>query len=512
MSVRSCRLADMSRSGSVARDANGVDFARLGEVAATSPTLTLLAAYSRDWVLPLFAEHLEEVGSVAAEWFHERVADALRTARLEKDWQGDRTPAEHCAVWVKNRWLETEMADSGVRYRLSAHALRAIRFVREVADEESTVSGARLALIADQVRRLADLTSLDHEAQAQRIQAEIEALQHRRDEVLAGRVAPATESQMHEQLREVLSALRTLPADFRQLRSMVEERHKSIARESMVRTPKADMVESFVRENDLLDGTQEGQAYRRFARMLASSQESAAIQRDLDVILATQFATEQMTARQRAALQQMFATLMGAELEVQEAYVRWTASLRRVLTRVAHGRFGRLLSLASAALEAGSEWVEKDPVSRGRDLDDAVLGVGAFAACDVSQLQLWREEEESSVVVAVAGQAGPLPASDRAALRLAAGTSPKAVAARVNALVAERGIVTAEEVFDSIPAEFQRLGALVAMLDLASAHGVIDADLTEKVLLAGGRERQLQVLLPLLWFEQPIPDRAEARR
>lgn len=194
-----------------------------------------------------------------------------------------------------------------------------------------------------------------------------------------------------------------------------------------------------------------------FARMLASSQESAAIQRDLDLVLATPFAREQMTAGQRAALQGMVAVLMNAELEVQEAYVRWTSSLRRVLTRAAHGRFGRLLSLASNALDAGADWVHIDPVSRGRDVD--VLGVGIFDACDVSQLQLWREHEQSVITVTVAAAAGPLPAMERAALRLAAGTSSRAVAERINALVAEGGVVTAEEVFESTPTEFQRLGS-----------------------------------------------------
>ena len=48
----------------------------------SNPTLTLLKAYSRDWVLPLFAEHLEQVeGSVSAEWFHERVLEAREQRR-----------------------------------------------------------------------------------------------------------------------------------------------------------------------------------------------------------------------------------------------------------------------------------------------------------------------------------------------------------------------------------------------------------------------------------------------
>src|SRR5215467_9728916 len=114
---------------------------------------------------------------------------------------------------------------------------------------------------------------------------------------------------------------RSLPADCRQLQSMVEERHKVIAREALADTPKADMVESYLHENDLLASTAEGVAYRRFARMLSSSEESATIQRDLDQILAASFARDSMTPAQRQSLETMFATLMNAELDVQEAYV-----------------------------------------------------------------------------------------------------------------------------------------------------------------------------------------------
>ena len=209
---------------------------RLGEISTVNPTLTLLGAYSRDWVLPLFAEHLEPVeGSVSAEWFHERVTEALQEAREDKEWQGDRSPSARCAWWVKQRWLDTEMSDSGVRYRLSPYSLRALRFVREIAEGESTVSGARLGSIAYAVRRLADMTSPDRFAQAQRIDEEIAELQRRKEEVLAGRGGTATAAQLSEQLREVLTMTRSLPADFRQLRSMVEDRHKVIARRPWLR-------------------------------------------------------------------------------------------------------------------------------------------------------------------------------------------------------------------------------------------------------------------------------------
>ena len=481
------------------------DVRRLGEVSTANPTLTLLAAYSRDWVLPLFAEHLEPVeGSVSAEWFHERVAEALQEAREDKEWQGDRSPSARCAWWVKQRWLDTEMSDAGVRYRLSPYSLRALRFVREIAEGESTVSGARLGSIAHAVRRLADMTSPDRFAQAQRIDEEIAELQRRKQAVLEGRGGTATTAQLSEQLREVLAMTRSLPADFRQLRSMVEDRHRVIAREALAETPKAEMVESYLHENDVLASTPEGVAYRRFARMLSSSEESATIQHDLDQVLAAPFARDHATPAQRQALDTMFSTLMSAELDVQEAHVRWTASLRRVLTRAAHGQHARLLSLSSLALEAAADWVAADPYSRGRDLDASVLGIGVFAVEDVSQMQLWRDTGPQNVTVSVAASGGPLPAADRAALRLAAGTGRKAVARRINDLVAERGVVTAAEVFEHTPAEFQRLGSLVTMLDLAVQYGTVDPEVAELVTLGGTREHELTVLLPHLAFHEPI--------
>ncbi len=66
---------------------------RIRAALESNPTLTLLKAYSRDWVLPLFAEHLEHAdGSVSAEWFHERVAEAREQT---PEWQGEVTPAVH---------------------------------------------------------------------------------------------------------------------------------------------------------------------------------------------------------------------------------------------------------------------------------------------------------------------------------------------------------------------------------------------------------------------------------
>ncbi|MFJ8816247.1 DUF3375 family protein [Amycolatopsis thermoflava] len=474
---------------------------RIRAALETNPTLMLLKAYSRDWVLPLFAEHLEQVdGSVSAEWFHERVAEARAQIR---EWQGNVTPAEHCRDWVEKRWLETETLNGRLRYRLSPYTLRALRFVRELVEGETTVSGARLGSISHAVRLLADMTNPDREVQVRRMNKQIAELRKRRDDVASGRVRLATLEEMKQQLREILAMTRSLPADFRQLRTMVEDRHQEVARRAMVEgPPKADLVEEYLRENDLLSKTSQGTAYVGFSRLLSSMQ-SEQLRADIDQILAQEFALEHMTAAQREELDSMLSTLLAAELDVQNSYLRWSASLRRFLTRAAHGRHQRLLSLADRALHAGATWVQAEPGQRYVPQD--VLGVGPLAVVDISQTQLWRDHGPQEVVVEVTHQRRTLPTEDREALRLAAGTSPRAVGRTINELLASQPVVTGAEVFDATPVEFQRLGTLVSLLDLAVMHGQVDTDLVETVRLSGNRASVLMTTLPHLAFDTPVP-------
>lgn len=479
----------------------GITTERVRLALSSNPTLTLLKAYSRDWVLPLFAEHLEQVeGSVSAEWFHERVSEAREQV---PEWQGTVTPAEHCRDWVDKRWLETETSNGRLRYRLSPHSLRALRFVRELVEGETTVSGARLGSISNAVRLLADMTNPDRDVQVRRIDQHIAELRKRREDIASGHVRLATLEEMKQQLREILAMTRSLPADFRQLRTMVEDRHQEVARRAMVQgPPKADLVEDYLRENDLLSRTSQGTAYIGFARLL-SSRQTEQLRADIDQILAQDFALEHMTAAQREELDGMLSTLLAAELDVQDSYVRWSKSLRRFLTRAAHGRHQRLLSLADRALHAGAEWVQADPGQRYVPPD--LLGVGPLAIVDVSQTQLWRDHGPQEVIVEVTEQRRALPTEDRTALRLAAGTSPRAVGRTINKLLAVRLVVTGAEVFDATPAEFQRLGALVSLLDLAVMHGHVDVDIVERVRLSGDRSSALMATLPHLVFDTPVP-------
>nr|WP_244634149.1 DUF3375 family protein [Frigoribacterium sp. CFBP 8754] len=518
------------------------------EVFGTDPTWALLRSSNSRWILPLFSRHLERAeGPVSADWFHQAVAEALaenaaeaaagETASVSDTTPGEapagpaetadlpeaKTPADYCRGWVDSRWLirtrasgEEDGQAARARYRLSPHALKALRIVRELAEADNAVSEARFGSIAHAVRQLAGLADPDPASQVARIDEQIAELQRRRDEVERHGPVPATADVVSRQVREVVRLTASLPEDFRQLSAMVEQRHREVARRAThEHVGKGALVEQYLRENDLLEQTPEGRAYRGFAQML-SSREIDVMRADIDKVLSQPGAAEHLTERQREQLEQLISSLLAEEQSVQETYGRWTSSLRRFLSRSGAEKHQRLLTLAERALHAGAAWAERRPGAAV--LPEDVLGLGPVDVVDVSQVQLWSERGRPTVEVRVAEGDAALPAADRAALRLTAGTSPAAVAATIDRLLDEgdgRDEVTSADVYRATEPEFRRLALVLSMLDLAVERGVV-TDETESVVLTpddpsgtgagaprGGAPRE--VTLPRLVFTRDAP-------
>lgn len=482
------------------------------------PTLTLLRAHGARWVLPLFSRHLEFAHApVSAPWFHTRVAEALAQ---NPDYASDVQPAEHCKNWVDNRWLvrtrtRDDDGEAAILYRLSPASLRALRMVRGLVRSENTVSEARLGSISDAVRTLADMANPDPAARAARVDEQIAALKQRKKDILAGRVRGATAEETRRQVGEVLRLTESLPEDFRHLGQMVETRHRDVSRRASAENfGKGEIVEAWLRENDLLDQTPEGRAYRGFAQAL-STRAVEKLRTDIDEVLKHDLAAGQMTPVERLGLESLVSSLLAEEHVVQESYLRWTASLRRYLTRTVSGRHQRLIELTEEALTAGMAWVQAAP--QASQMPD-VLGIGPLALRDMSQAQLWRDPGDRSVDVVIDTGLNRLPESEMQALRLGAGTSAVAVAGTINALFESTrlaggtGPVSGKDIYEATPLEFRRIGTMLSMIDLAIAQGRVTEDEPEVVEMVTANGHVLQVAVPHIVFDQPVTGAAKGPR
>ena len=495
-----------------------LDGERVAAVWEEHPTWALLRSYNGRWVLPLFSRHLEHAdGPVSADWFHQKVADALDA--IDGDAPADdpvdsaaadtgrMSPAEYCRGWVDSRWLIRSRPgnrDDRAQYRLSQYALQALRIVRELSEPDTAVSEARFASIAHAVHQLAGLTDPTAESQLARIDDEIAALQRRRAEIVQHGVDEVSPEAVKRQVREVLRLTASLPEDFRQLGAMVEQRHREVARiASTQQVGKGALVDQFLRDNDLLEQTPEGRAYRGFAAML-SSRELEGMRADIERVL-SRAAADQLTERQRGQLETLITSLLAEEQAVQETYVRWTSSLRRFLSRNGSEKHARLLSLAERALAAGALWAERRP---GPVLtDEDVLGIGGWNLVDVTQAQLWRDRGRPEVGIAITENDDPLPESEREALRLAVETSAAAVRERVAELLHERETVTGADVYAATPDEFRRLGLAVSLIELGAELGAGSEGVQTVPLAVGDEERE--VTMPLLVFGRDAIEQEE---
>ena len=94
----------------------------------------------------------------------------------------------------------------------------------------------------------------------------------------------------------------------------MEQRHREVARiASTQQVGKGALVDQFLRDNDLLEQTPEGRAYRGFAAML-SSRELEGMRADIERVLSR--APEQLTERQRGQLETLITSLLAEEQAV----------------------------------------------------------------------------------------------------------------------------------------------------------------------------------------------------
>ncbi|WP_349828842.1 DUF3375 family protein [Brevibacterium litoralis] len=469
-----------------------------------NPTLDLLSAHSRDWVIPLFARALEPYGEVSEEEFHEAIYTVIGDD--PENFSG-RTPAAHCRKWLGDHWLESVVHEDRTYYRLSSHSLKALGFLRELAAGETAVGGARVGSIEHAVTDLEAMADPASEVRIARIDAQIAALQAERERVAAGRTKDADPTRMRAQLREIQIMLRALPADFRALQAAVAESHKDAARRVwQEEPPKADMLEDYLEKNEAFSHTREGAAYDGFVAFLTPDR-ARALNASIDHILDQDFAHDHMSASEREELRDLVSVLNHSRHEVDRERMRWREFLRRVVTRSSVSRNKHIDQLVQRAVAAGTTWMAEDPGHRTVPSD--LLGVGPLDLVDVSQTTLWEDPGPAKVAVTVSARRTGLSEEDRNVLRGAHGMGHAAVSATLRDLLVHRAGASGADVLEATDPEFRRLGTAISLIDLATEHGEVTGDDPQVVQLRDETGTERAWAIPTMTFDAPIPEEDE---
>lgn len=385
---------------------------------------------------------------------------------------------------------------------LSDGGLAAVQFVANLARPHPVATPARLGLVLDALRDLADAAEPDPETRLAALRARRERLDAEIDAVRHGTVTPLAPAEAAERAREILALAADVPADLLRVRAELTTADADLRRELTGSGPTRDaFVDDVFRGVDHLAETPAGRGLTAFADRLDDGEHDAVAH--VTRLLQAPAAATGLTSAEVAALRRLVPDLRAATDEATGTL----AALRRALQRAARSGdlpleqalSGLLREAEATALELADDVPPHTPTG-------LVLKLPAVAPVSPAGVVPHDPADDRPAPLV-----RPRPASDAAppdlaalrALARAAEIDDDELRRSVNDVVARRGSATIGEVLRAHPAT-QGLASIVGLLALADRHARRTGE-AEDVAWPGPDGTFRHARLPRHRFEEPVP-------
>lgn len=464
----------------------------------------LLAAGNAPIVLGVLQAHLSDKdrrlpGSILLERVRQDL-EQLRTAGVDMP-----QPAEaYLASWLRDGFVVRSLQPGAAEeeYELSAAAVRAIQFVQGLADKRAVATEGRLALVIDQLRRLAEQTETDPERRVEALLRERARLDAEIDAVRGGRLETLPEDRALERTREVITLAEELANDFRRVRDEFQSLNRNL-REQIIDNDgsRGEVLEKLFAGVDVVAESEAGSSFKAFWRLLTDPEQTLEFESALEQVLARDFARSLSRAERRFLLQLM-RLLLDSGGEVHEVFQHFARGLKQFVQSRAYQeqrRLHKLLRLAQRrAVTAREQFHAADDVGQTLSLTSA----------RIRSLAQWRLHDPSlDQVDGGIARAEPADISLESVSELLAHSEIdfRRLRRQIAELLDVRAQVSVGDVLEAYPAE-QGLGTVVGLLALGAREGIM-SEQRERVVWAGldGHERSARI--PRIYF---LKDRSHA--
>jgi hypothetical protein len=436
----------------------------------TAPAWRLLSADNAPAVVALLQSHLlTKERKLPASLLVERLGRDLEQLRAD-GWDLPQAASAYLADWLAAGWLERSYASGGEEeYELTAAAIQAMRFLQGLSEQRAVATESRLAVVIQQLVRLAEQTESDPQVRIERLLRERERIDTEIEAIRAGRLQTLAEDRALERMREILALADELASDFRRVRDEFQGLNRDL-RERIVESEgsRGEVLEAVFTGVDLIADSEAGRTFRAFWRLLTDPRESAELEAAMDDLVGRDFVRglERDERRYLLGLTRMLLERGGEVHQVLQHFARGLKQFvqsqefreQRRMTRLLKGAQRRALAL-------------KDRIKPYRPLG-ADLWLTSAALRSLSQLRLYDPSsdnldggiEEAETAEISLESIGELVAHSEIDFRRLQG--------HVRALLQVRAQVSVAQVLEAFPAE-QGLGSLVGYMALGVRHGVV---------------------------------------
>jgi hypothetical protein len=235
-----------------------------------------------------------------ASALYERLGRALEELRgVGEDLP--QTAQGYVAEWLGQGWL-TRRLPAGAheeQYELSADASAAVRFVTNLLERRTLATESRLAMVQEQVLKLAEETDTNPATRIAALLAERERIDREIDAVRSGGAKALPEHRALERAREIITLTAELAADFRRVRDDFDQLNRGL-RQSLVEHDgsRGEVLESLFAGVDVIGESDAGKTFAAFWRLLTDPEQSEALGEALGAVVSRPFA-RQLEAKER---------------------------------------------------------------------------------------------------------------------------------------------------------------------------------------------------------------------
>ncbi len=434
------------------------------------PVWRLLSARNGPIIVGLLQAHLFEAEQrLPASVLHERIGRDLEELRGRGE-DLPQPPQAYISEWLRDGFLERRFpaGASEEEYELSSASATVIRFVAGLAEPRVAATESRLAVVIQQLVKLAEDSDTNPESRAANLVAERQRLDRKIEEIRGGRVESLTDAQALERIREIIALADGLTGDFRRVRDDFERLNHELRERLMDdETGRGDVLERLFAGVDLIAESEAGRTFYAFWRLLTDPEQSTVLDDALEHVMSRGFAG-QLQMRERRFLLALTRTLLSQGGMVHDVLQQFAGSLKRFVQSREYLEQRRIQQLLKEAQRAALSL--KDEIRTTEEVK-FILPLTSSRLSSLSQWSLLDPSIEALPDGMCDADAPTIALESVAELVAQSEIDFGGLKASIRAVLTERSQASIAEILAIFPAS-QGLGTVVGYLALGSRHGV----------------------------------------
>jgi hypothetical protein len=383
-----------------------------------------------------------------------------------------RSAQSYCADWRKAGIL-IRRPDAKTRsetFELSAGALFAIQFVKDLLSPRQTVTQSRLTTIIERLESLVNDTDPNIEKRKEYLLARKKKIEDELEKLKGGDVDLLEDRSALERAEDIISLAKTIPADFAHVRMRFEEINQDLRVDILnEQGDNSDILTNVFRGIDLLEESSEGKSFSAFYSLLLDPESSASFESDINQALSRPFA-EHLTDEQHKFLRGLFTAMRDQSYEINDTLTSFARSLRRFVQSKEYQKERKIKELLESALKKAQEASDKiklyDKIGFHAQLSSAqIRGVGAINLHNPGDSKVLQEITMHTEEVLDLGKL--IETTRQTDIDFVELTK------NINLSVGEYGRCSVGDVLERYPAT-QGIASVIGLLLLAGKHGIRD--------------------------------------